>query len=115
MDCHMEMIYLDSGNNARKTGMIHALGTDDETVARFEAHKALEVERNHAKFLLDLYDASGDIIDTIYLDASGFQAVTGEKPKNDAAYRRTDDAYWTRAQALQKLTKEERKALGYED
>ncbi|WP_205395080.1 hypothetical protein [Xanthomonas hydrangeae] len=32
--------------------------------------------------------------DTIALDAAGFKAITGEQPKSEEDYRRTDQQFW---------------------
>jgi hypothetical protein len=93
---YMEMIYIDSEDQARHTGLGSAMDTDKGTRALFKSYRYLEVTKGAAKFLLDLYDGS-DLIDTICLDAAGFRKVTGQLPKDDEAYRKIDDDYWADA------------------
>lgn len=94
---YMQMIFIDSDDLARHTNVGAAMDSNKATWAAFNSYRHLEVERDQATFLLDYYNAKGDLSDTIRLDATGFSAVTGEKPKTEAAYHRIDANYWCRA------------------
>lgn len=94
MMSHMTMIYIDGNGDACQTGVGAAMETNAETWAAFNRHRAAEVPKGHARFLLDYYNAKGDLVDTIRLDATAFEAITGEKVKTDAEYQQIDDDYW---------------------
>jgi len=94
MMSYMTMIYIDDDGDARQTGVGAAMETNAETWAAFNRHRAAEVPKGHARFLLDYYNAKGDLADTIRLDATAFETITGEKVKTDAEYRRIDEKYW---------------------
>lgn len=91
---YMEMIYLDSDDQARKTNLHLSLGTDAETWAKFRSFRPYGVDIKHARFLLDYHNRKGDLSDTIALDSYGFELITGEKPKTEKAYRRIDSDFW---------------------
>lgn len=94
---YMMMIYIDNDDNARQTGVGAAMKTNALTWAAFKSYRWLEVPKDRAKFLLDYHNAKGDLADTILLDAAGFEAISNEKVKTDAAYRKIDAAYWAKA------------------
>ncbi|MDV7248906.1 hypothetical protein [Xanthomonas hortorum] len=94
MSSYMEMFYVDSTQQVRKTGLGVALESDAETKAAFETYRKHQVAWEGATFLLDYRDAEGDLTDTIALDAAGFKAITGEQPKSEEDYRRTDQQFW---------------------
>lgn len=94
MMSYMTMIYIDDDGNARQTGVGAAMDTNAETLAAFNRHRAAEVPKGSARFLLDYHNAKGDLTDTIRLDANAFEAITGETVKTDAEYRQIDEKYW---------------------
>jgi hypothetical protein len=91
---YMEMIYIDSDNLARHTNVRTAMDTNALTWAAFNRYRSYDVPPEKACFLLDYHNAKGDLGDTICLDATGFEAITGQKTKTDAEYRKIDDDYW---------------------
>lgn len=97
MMSYMQMIYIDSDDNARQTGLGAAMGTNALTWAAFNSYRHLEVPESRARFLLDYYNAKGDLGDTILLDAAGFETISNEKIKTDAEYRTIDTDYWAAA------------------
>src|SRR5258708_3496931 len=97
MISYMTMIYIDDDGDARWTCVCAAMDTNAETWRAFNRHRAAEISKDHARFLLDYYNAKGDLTDTIWLDVTAFEAITGEKVKTDAEYRRIDDNYWRNA------------------
>lgn len=99
----MEMIFIASDGNALKTGVGAAGATNAETWAMFRNARRAAVPQLRAQFLLDYYSAKGDLVDTIFLDASGYRLITGERVKTEAQYRKIDAAYWA------KVTKNYRK------
>jgi hypothetical protein len=99
MMSYMTMIYIDDDGDARQTGAGAAMETNAETWAAFNRHRAAGVPKGSARFLLDYYNAKGDLVDTILLDAAAFEAITGEKVKTDLEYRKIDEKYWSDARA----------------
>lgn len=82
----MEMVYIDDTGNARLTGVGAMMGTDSETTAAFESVRSSEVDIKAARFILDLHESNGDIVDSIAITASTFSGVSGEAVKSDAEY-----------------------------
>lgn len=97
MASFMELIFIDSEDLARKTGLARQGNTDAETWAEFQSYRRFDVDIKQAKFLLDYHNRKGDFSDTIALDAGGFTAITGQAPKTDAAYRKIDRDFWDAA------------------
>jgi len=91
---YMEMIFIDSDDQALKTGVGAAMDTAAATWAAFRSYRRFAVDKDSATFLLDYYNKRGDLADTICLDDDGFVAITGERPKDEAQYRAVDDQYW---------------------
>ncbi len=100
MQSYMEMIYIDTDDQARHTDVSAAADSNRATWAAFQSYRHLDVGSERAQFLLDYHNAKGDLASTIYLDAKGFTAVSGENPKTDTAYRKIDRNYWTEVRAL---------------
>lgn len=94
MNAYMEMIYINKNGDARKTGIGAAMATDAETLIAFESNKSLAVKTGD--FLLDYYDASGDLVDTIPITKESFKAITGERVESDEFYNQKDADYWNR-------------------
>lgn len=99
MKSYMEMIYIDSNDNARHTNVGAAMDSNAATWAAFQSYRRFEVGEDRAQFLLDYHNAKGYLGGTIRLDAGGFTAISGERLKSDAAYRKIDDDYWAEARA----------------
>jgi translation elongation factor P/translation initiation factor 5A len=95
----MEMIYIDCEGQARHTGVGAAMATNAATWAAFKSYRRMEVPKIRARFLLDYYNAKGDLADTILLDAAGFELISNEKAKTEAEYRKIDPS--TRCQYTQ--------------
>lgn len=93
----MEMLFIDSGGDARQTGMGLAFETEAAARAEFDCYRAHEVEKPDATFLLDLHNEGGDLVDTILLDDTGFEIVTGSQRLSEADYQRIDKEYWDEA------------------
>lgn len=96
---YMEMIFIDSEDLARHTNVGAALDTSAATWAAFNSYRRYAVPIERASFLLDYHKANHDLADTIPLDVAGFEAITGEKAKTDAAYLAIDEEYWGHARA----------------
>jgi hypothetical protein len=94
MMSYMQMIYIDSTDNAWHTGVGAAMETNRETRTAFNRHRHFDVPKERATFLLDYYNAKGDLCETIFLDDAGFGAITGEPVKTEAEYCRIDEKYW---------------------
>lgn len=96
---YMEFIYIDDKGNARHTNQRCAESTDAKTQKLFESYRRYEVPTCGAKFVLDLYNKSGDLIDTLCLDGAIYAALTGQQVQPDSHYIEIDEAYWAEAQA----------------
>jgi len=92
----MEMIFIDSDNHARKTGVGAIFDTPELTWAAFRSAKRIAVPMDRAEFLLDYYNRRDDLSDTIPLSRSGFEYITGQRALTDADYRRIDAEHWAR-------------------
>lgn len=90
----MELIYIDSDDQACQTGLRRSASTNAQTSAEFRRWKFLAVDIKQARFLLDYHNAKGDLSDTIAIDEEGFRAITGQAPKTDAEYRKIDTDFW---------------------
>jgi hypothetical protein len=99
MRSYMEMIYIDTENLARQTGLQRSGETDAATWAEFQSYRLYEVDIKQARFLLDYHNRKGDLGPTIPLDNIGFAAITGAPPKSDAAYRKIDADFWREVRA----------------
>lgn len=108
MSAYMEMIYIDSDHQARKTRLGAIFDTDYLTLLAFRSTKRLAVPIETAKFILDCYDENEDLVDSVALSAAGFREITGQEPLTEADYRRIDAEFW--AAARQTITAN-RKAL----
>ena len=78
MGKYMEMIYIDSQDNARLTGVGAEFKTDDETVRAFESVRSRNTDISEADFLLDLHEDNGDLVDSIPISKETFTSVSGE-------------------------------------
>lgn len=94
MQSYMELIYIDSDDQARQTGMRRSLDTNAATWAEFQSYRGYGVAIEDATFLLDYHTPNGDLGPTIPLDDAGFIAVTGRTPLNEAAYVKVDETFW---------------------
>jgi hypothetical protein len=91
---YMEIIYIDTEDQARKTHLRLSLETDAATWAQFRSYRRYGVNIKHATFLLDYHNRKGDLSDTIALDRYGFEMITGQQPKTDAEYVKLDSDFW---------------------
>ncbi len=94
MNSFMDLIYIDSEDQARHTGLRRALGSDAATWAEFRQLRRYAVDIKTACFLLDYHNRKGDLCDTIPIDRAGFKAITGQHPGSEAHYRRIDTQFW---------------------
>jgi hypothetical protein len=99
MRSYIEILYIDSDDQARKTDMEHVGANNAETWAEFRSLRRYAVDSKTGHFLLDYHNGKGDLADTICIDVGGFVAITGSQPKTDAAYRAIDRQYWRNAQS----------------
>lgn len=94
MRSYMELIYIDSEDLAQQTGLQRQASSDAETWAEFRSYRRFAVDIKQARFLLDYYNRKGDLSDTIPLSVRGFEVVTGQPAKTEAAYRKIDRDFW---------------------
>ncbi|WP_441235614.1 hypothetical protein [Bradyrhizobium sp. 930_D9_N1_4] len=95
----MELIYIDSDEQACQTNLRKSCDTNAITLATFRAYRRYGVPFDQARFLLDYHNAKGDLSDTIAISADGFKAITGEHPKTDEEYRKIDTDFWNEARS----------------
>lgn len=91
---YMELIFIDSKDQARKTTLALSLATNAKTWAEFQSYRRLGVDIKQAQFLLDYHNGNSDLSDTIALDADGFREITGQEPLSEAEYVEADSEYW---------------------
>lgn len=94
MSAYMELIFIDSEHQARKTRVGAEYDTDYLTLLAFRSTKRLAVPIETAQFILDYYDTNEDLVDSVALSAEGFRFVTGQEPLTEADYLRIDAEYW---------------------
>ena len=94
MQSRMEMLYIDSHGQARKTNVGAIFDTNAETYAAFLSAKRLDVGCQKAEFLLDYYNRRGDLSDTIGITRESFMCITGEPVLSEAEYLKIDTDYW---------------------
>lgn len=91
---YLEIYYIDDKGMVRYTSL-GAEGIDNEwAIESFNNSKKFEVKKEEAKFVLDLMNDEDDILDSIYIDNTGFTAITGETPKTNQEYINFDKQYW---------------------
>lgn len=90
---YMEMTYIDNDGNARLTGVGAEFKTDAETTGAFESvrTKGIDIKDPKARFILDLKEEDGEIIDSLALTVESFESITGEKAMSDRHYVNYDN------------------------
>ena len=99
MSARLELVDIRE-DDARMTGLGAVFQTDTATYADFEARRLLAVPVERADFLLDLYDAHGDLVDTLALSSAGFEVVIGEPPQPHSYYVALEESYYANLKAL---------------
>ena len=94
---YMELIFIDSEDQARKTNLALSLPTSAQTWAAFLGYRKFGVDIKQATFLLDYHKGNGDLSDTIAIDDEGFRAITGQEPMPEEAYIQIDTDFWSSA------------------
>lgn len=94
MQSRMEMHYIDSHDQARKTNVGAIFDTNAETYAAFLSAKRLDVGGQKADFLLDYYNRRGDLSDTIGITRASFERITGQPVLSEAEYLKIDADFW---------------------
>ncbi len=94
MQSYMELIYIDSEDQACQTNLRKSCDTNAITLATFRAYRRFAVDIKRARFLLDYHNARGDLSDTIPIDEDGFRSITGHEPKTEREYRKIDTDFW---------------------
>ena len=83
-----------------KTGVGAIGATDSETQHLFESAKKKNCDSNFANFVFDLHDDHGDIVDTIFLTAEDYTAITGENAMSREEYEKIDSDFWASAENM---------------
>lgn len=99
----MELIYIDSDDQACQTNLAYSADSNAATWAEFQRYRRYAVDIKVAKFLLDYHNGKGDLADTIAIDFEGFTAITGRHPKTEAEYRKIDNEFWQAVQTAQAI------------
>ena len=80
-------------DNALITGEGADFGSYEANVEQFNKAKIL-LETSSGRFLVDLHDSNGDLVDTFRMNARGFRYLTGRVPKTIRQYKLIDAAFW---------------------
>lgn len=91
---YMEMIFIDSTDNARRTGVGAEFESDEATTEAFESVRCHDVGVENGAFILDLHEDNGDIVDSIAVSTESFTQITGERVLSEAEYIAYDEKYW---------------------
>ncbi len=91
MSKYMEMIFIDSENQARLTGVGAEFKTDKLTVNAFESARHFDIGMKECDFILDLHEDNGDLIDSIGVSAGSFAQIAGEPVLSEAQYIAIDN------------------------
>ncbi len=75
---YIGVMFIDGEGYARQTGVCAEWDTNAETTAAFESLRPHSVPINRARFLVDLWDGEGHIIDTIPILIETYVRVTQE-------------------------------------
>lgn len=100
-DWYLEII--DCRHRGSKTGQGAAFPSETEARVAFEKARLLAVPKRRAEFLVDLHNDNDDLLDTILIDATGFEALTGAPPASADEYDASDAAFWREARAARAL------------
>ncbi len=91
---YVEIIYVDSESQGRKTGLFFEWETPEATWAAFRAARIHDVGVKACQFLVDYYNRKGDLSHTIGITAAAFETITGKKPESEEYYRNFDRDFW---------------------
>ncbi len=83
---YIEIDYVDEEGYCRSTGFCVEMDTNEKTVAAFESLRAFGAPFSGVKYLADLYDAFGNLIDTIPISENTFRCITGGLAWSDRFY-----------------------------
>ena len=100
---YMEMMFIDSRNNARLTGVGAEFKSDADTTKEFEQLRCHDIGIDAGAFILDLCEESGEIVDSIAVSAESFSEITGENVLSEVEYIAYDERYWRDEKAAMQL------------
>lgn len=90
---HLEVVDVRSGT-PRITGLGGIFKTDELTREEFEhARKELAVPMEQAEFLIDYYDPSATLVDTIAITSEGFKRIFKEGPPPPEYFEIHDEVF----------------------
>jgi len=98
MGLFIDVTYVAPNGDGYKTGTGMVCETSAETRLAFERVRLAQCGLDHAEFLFDLREDSGDILDTAGLMAHAFETITGEKALSEAEYKELDRVFWVSAE-----------------
>lgn len=110
MERTAEILDLATGD-ARKTGNGAVFVGAAECESRIRNLRENDAGED-ARFLVDIHDEQGDIVETFGLDEAGFEALTGEAPLSPEEYVEYDVAHWGAIRALAAEREAERQKGG---
>ena len=93
MSAFIQVLYIDSEHEARATNIRLAHWNDAATQRSFEAARKWAVPVQQAKYVFDLHNRAGELVDSVSVDDEGFRAITGKEPLSETEYLRIDFAH----------------------
>jgi len=97
MGRYMEFVFLDSQGAARLTGVGAIFKNDAETTKAFESCRGHALDVKQARFILELHEDNGDLVDSIPVSIRSFSLISGESFQGEAHYVKYDQNYWAAA------------------
>ena len=106
---YLEILDVRTGE-ACKTGLGAIFETNEQTKQSFDVAKSMEVKKGQEDFILDYYNANGDLDGTILLDSNGVKTLTGFDTGPAEYYKDYDKQYWVGQRLRSKIQSMEEKA-----
>ena len=97
MGRYMEFVFLDSQGAARLTGVGAIFKNDAETTKAFESCRGDALDVEQARFILELHEDNGDLVDSVPVSIRSFSTISGESFQGEAHYVEYDQNYWAAA------------------
>jgi len=88
---YMQMIFIDSNNDARLTGIGAEYDSYESMLMAFEALRLKDVGVDNGDFILDLHDDNDDLLESIAISAESYTDITGMPVLSEAEYIAIDE------------------------
>ncbi len=102
MGRYMQFVFLDSQGAARLTGVGAIFKNDAETTRAFESCRSEALDIRQARFILELHEDNGDLVDSIPVSIRSFSLISGEPFQGEAHYEEYDRNHWAAARKAYK-------------